>query len=153
MKMPSTATRRQPWKGLNLLLQVNAASSTFNREAMQHLRDLVHNLPLDLNFETEDEATFCHEVLSCATEIAEPSGITRFVATEALSRKLLEAAFCDGGRLLKGEDFGLAAEGDIAAAMFITKLIFLKNYPRYSKARMESGSSGRGSNEVTPHER
>lgn len=106
------------------------------RRGLTALRNLTHNLPFHLNFETEDEAGFCYDVLSRSWDLLLDQEWWRpFDISPELKAKYLGKCPIISGRHLTEEDFALAAKGDINAALYITQVIFSENRERYARVK------------------
>lgn len=103
-------------------------------KSMWSLRDLCHNLPFHLNFETKEQADFCHYVLCHCNRVAWPQERRfRFSASKTLRKQMIGKCPIGSGRDLTEQDFTDAEKGDITAALYITKVIFCENRERYKK--------------------
>lgn len=106
-------------------------------ERLTPLRNLAHNLPYHLGFETKEEENLAHTVLSKARDLALIS-IGEIEETPLHISSKLEGKYVGKcpvvyGRPLTHDDFERARKGDISTAMYITQVIFSQNRSRYQK--------------------
>jgi len=132
-----------------------------NGPAIWAVRDIAHNLPYHLNFETREEEEFCSDVLSCVPPevltCREPydeftGGHRTHDIPKGLREKYLGKAPFHYGAALTDADFDAAAKGNIEKAVYIAKVIFCHNRPRYKKANewWEGPQSQREENSPCP---
>lgn len=99
-----------------------------------HLRDLTHNLPDHLNFDTQEEREFANAVLCRIWHIAEPYRCSiippQFVSSELKEKYINTRPFLSGPGIYQ-DTFDRIEMGCYESAMLLTKAIFLKNLPNY----------------------
>lgn len=103
--------------------------------AMHSIRDMVHNLPLHLNFEHEEDAGFCHQVLSMSfyLTMGRQRKPTRYHSSLEMRERLIGKGPLLSGAPLMPDDFEKAEQGDYERAAYIAKVIFGVNRRRYAK--------------------
>lgn len=107
-----------------------------SQRGMASLRNLAHNLPWHLNFESEEEAGFCYDAISHSWDLLRPGQPWRsYAASSELKAKYIGKAPIVSGRALTESDFESAAGGDINAALYISQVIFSENRERYAQAK------------------
>lgn len=107
------------------------------QSTLWHVRDIAHNLPAHLHFETDEEVQFTHRVLAMWPQRLYRD-TSRDTGSFPISRNLRDSLIGKGpfhaGKPLTEDDFNAAEKGDIERALYVTKVIFCKNYPRYRQS-------------------
>lgn len=94
------------------------------------LRDAVHNLPFYLNLTHAEDAVFCHDVFSQAHRLLGGPASCRFHLTDEQCARLRGQTTLSGAPICD-EDFKMSAQGDMVAALRITRVILWMGHRKF----------------------